>query len=264
MAMTGVVHPLVVLVALMQGAEPRPSGPGDAESLARSLKSLRGTSDPAPKAEALAAAVSVDDARVADAVAPFLRDGDGGVRSAAVRALRYVKNEKALQRLMDVEKDRDVRKDEDLLAEIVYAIGQHGSPKGLPALIDGVWSGTVDKSLLARFLAIAHIRDRASIETLIKLLDQGVAKGGPRNSHAGPVFRALKLLTGRDLGDDVQAWKAWWRAAGNTFEVPAEPVGLDEKEAKAWQRLWAPPSARVAGSPGGAKGKRDPRRGGNP
>jgi hypothetical protein len=249
------ILPLIAMLTLAQGPEPKAANDEAAARIAKSLAEVKKNGTPADKTKLLAEAGGVDDPKVANAVAPLIRDADADVRMAAVRALRYVKNERALERLMEAAKEREVRRDEELLTEVIYAMGQHGSPKALPALVDGVWSGTVNKALMARFLAIARIRDRASVETLIKLLDQGVAKGGPRNSYAGPVFRSLRLLTCRDLGEDVQVWKKWWKDEGGSFVVPAEPVGLDPKEAKAWERLWAPPSARVAWSPPGARPK---------
>ncbi len=236
----------LVLLAWVLSAQP-PAPPPDAAGVdvtLQRLKEARKDASAEDRAEVIAAAGRVDDARVSDAVAAFLRDPEPAVRLAAVRALRYVKNAKALDHLVQAAGEKEVRKDDALLAEVLYALGQHGDKKGLPALIEDVWSEMEGKVVQARLAAIAHVRDKASVEALLKLLDQGVGRGGRRKDHAKPVFRALHLLTGQEIEDDIQAWKSWWRDKGDAFKVPAEPTWLRPPDLKAWQRLWTPPGER--------------------
>ncbi|MEW6072539.1 MAG: HEAT repeat domain-containing protein [Planctomycetota bacterium] len=77
--------------------------------------------------------------------------------------------------------------------------------------------------------ALAALRSRAAIPVLIERL--AAEEGRVRTD----IEAALRSLTGKAFGTNVEAWRDWWRAEGEGFVVPAEePVaakGLDAAEA---------------------------------
>ncbi|MHC4829803.1 MAG: VWA domain-containing protein [Planctomycetota bacterium] len=95
--------------------------------------------------------------------------------------------------------------------------GRRKDAMTLDALIQAVDSrdGTL-RRMATR--AIVLRRDKAAIPALIDLLEKLESKNG---SGAGLVRRALRQLTGKDLGDSL-GWRSFWDSYGAEFELPGK------------------------------------------
>jgi ribosomal protein L17 len=189
-----------------------------------------------------------DDVKVAKALAPFLIDKDPIVSQQALMDLRYMKNSSALDALIKFAKRSSVLRDPKLYREVLLAVGQHGSKRALPILIDNVWHPKSAGLFGIRVLAIAHIREKESVDQLIEIMRKGKS-GGRRKGGMSPaqrtVAQGLFTLTGHKIErGSASEWSKWWRANRSSFDIPKTPVKLSAKESKQWQRLWTSPEAK--------------------
>jgi len=235
--------------SVLSGQEGPPRGkkepPTTAEivAFARSLEKARRSGKKEERLELLRRALWMDDARVSEAVGPYLKSTDSEIRKAAIRALRYHETKTAFRLLIKAAADKAVRKDAESMAELCLALGQCGEKAAIPVLTDDVWSNIKTKVFRARCMALAHIREKEAVDALVKLVRMG-KKGGRRRSGAGrmkPAYQALTLLTGQRIQPQAHLWKKWWDQNRAAFEVPREPTGLRKKEARQWERLWRKP-----------------------
>ena len=113
-------------------------------------------------------------------------------------------------------------------AAIIDALAYHGDRSVEQVLID---VHLRDESWHVRSraaAALATLRSRVAIPALIERLE--VDEGRLRTDLAA----ALTSLTAKPFGTNAPAWRRWWQAEGEGFEVPAEEVetegSLDAEE----------------------------------
>ena len=162
-----------------------------------------------------------------------LADPDPFVQGEAAAALGLLGDRSVSERLIDA-----FRKDSDwpLRASVLDALSRL-SPDRLPELLDTAATAgpyqvrlaaagyghpelVADRDWRVRAAAIEAClarRDRASISALV---DQFPRETGRLRWD---VFGALGDLTGKDLGLNPQAWKAWWDANRETFDPKPRP-----------------------------------------
>jgi hypothetical protein len=120
-----------------------------------------------------------------------------------------------------------LKKNEDDLEVTIYtiwALGQIGDPRAIPELAKGWWSPreqrTGHKAAKMKVEALGNIRDKRSIDAI---LDQFYAvPDGDLGVVGENILRALKKLTGQDLGHSKRAWKNWWKKNRATHRFDKE------------------------------------------
>lgn len=233
-----------------------------------SLPLVARTQDPKPTAEAIKAAVAavdeafakgksperiaaiksaadVPDAQVAAAIDKGLRDKDREVQLAAVEALRFMPVPAALEELTAYwKKNRDeLKKDTDLAAKTLQAIGQFGSPKSVALLGDNPFDIKTYPAVQARLMSLGNIRTKESLDTVFSLLRRvGEWKA---DDFMDDVRLVLYRLTGIDNGKDANAWLTWYSNNKDKITVPAEPPKLPKLEQYMWDRYWAKDPSKV-------------------
>ena len=81
------------------------------------------------------------DPQVIHAISRGFQDRDVEVQRATIEALRFMSHPEALKELESVaQKEEPLRKDPELYAQLLKAIGQHGNPSSIPILKDSLWS----------------------------------------------------------------------------------------------------------------------------
>lgn len=180
---------------------------------------------------------------VVEGIAKGLKDKDPEVQAAAIEALRYMPHAASLKALhKTLEKDKKIKKDARLLEGLIIAIGQHGDPSSIDVLVDGALATTAKDLVIARIFSIAHIRDQKSLEALMDLI-QRTSRGGKKGRGKMPQEKhyviALEVLTGEELGKDLEVWTKWWRKSKKTFKVSSEQPKLAPKTEQAWSNYWS-------------------------
>lgn len=196
-------------------------------------------------ANALHAAINVPDPKVAHAVARALRNDDPRIERVAADALGRMKCDEALTELhtyYEYAKGKKPR-DEKTFAELIRAIGRHGSMKSLAILSEETTGmGPFDHdAYIARLFSIGHVRDKAAIDKLVS--GRQPIGDGLKAEYFEEFHIALCVLTGQNRGTRYLDWKDWWEANRNTFVMPTEEAALhDEKKfAKRWEKFWDRP-----------------------
>jgi hypothetical protein len=252
---------LAVLSLLAPSQEPaRTPAPADPARVAAALAALESAwkdGESGERVRAIQAAAELSDAKLVAAIARGLDERDVAVRDAAVTALRYQPHPAALERLHAALRKAPRSPEEDRrVAELVLAVGQHGSPSSIELLADAAPDRTREHATRARIRALGHVRERAALEALIALR----IKAGP-GARGGALFDAdfrlaLWSLTGTDQGLAPESWTRWWNEHGRDFAVapqaPEEPRALAQR----WRALWETPAERAARGERG-RGKRD-------
>lgn len=193
------------------------------------------------------------DAKVIECVGKGLKDGDVLVLDAAIEALRFMKHPDALDALQAaVKREKRLEKLPESLAKLFKAIAQHGNPKSIPLLADGVFSLQEYKVIEARVLGLANIRDKQSVEQLVALMRvAGREKVQPYMGH----FRiALMLLTGVDQGVSQDTWMSWWNNHKDDFTVAPTPPPLPKDMQNKWDYFWGNEVERPRGKKRGERG----------
>ena len=217
--------------------------------------------------EAIEAAVGVADPEVIRLVAKGLRSKSTAVMAAAIDALGRTRHKKALQQLHSLyRRDRDLGENEDLFALLLKSIGRHGDASSIKILVDNPFRHLTTASGTARIMGLSNIRDKNSVEELIKATRKGGGSKRGRQSQWRNVFReqfrvAMMVLTGVDQGTDRESWQAWWRKNKDKFKMAAErpivPTDVSDYWEQYWQKAYnkggkpkpprlAPPFERVA------------------
>ena len=238
------------LVALpsVQDPEPQPSPP-DPEVLEKALEELEQAFEEGEAADRIAAMEAhrkVLDPEVIAWIAKGLKDKDPKVQAAAIGTLRFQPHPEALKALHELYKrDKKLRKDDQLTAKLLKAIGQHGSPDSIDVLTDDVSENRTMGCVQARILGLGNIRSEESVEELMGLMKKA---GRWKIQHVMEEFRlALCHLTGADRGESQEAWQAWWNDNKKTFEVAARPAVMPRQLQRRWDLYWwqdAPPELR--------------------
>ena len=211
--------------------------PARVEETVEALEDALRSKDPDEKKRTLASAREVPDPRVAKAVGRALKEKDTEVRSAAVQALRWMPHESALDLLeRTFETDREVKKDEAYAAELLKAIGQHGSPSSIDLLAKNPFDTPSYPAVQARLLGLGMIRTRESVEALLSLMKSSSQKNVDR--YMGDLRLSLMVLTGTDQGPTSARWIRWWNDAKKDFEVAPELPELPRTTMRRWAGYW--------------------------
>ncbi len=258
-----------LLLAPYQEAQEGPEPP-DPAVVAAAIAELEAAFDDGKAPERIAAIeahAEINDAEVVKWIEKGFKDKDAGVKAASIEAFRWLPNAKALKALHTaLQKDKTIKKDEALYAELVKAIGQHGDASSIDILLDGATASTPKSVSIARIYSLGHIRDKRSVEELMDLMKRtGGVRGNKGGGRGGQPMMAqfqasLHVLTGENFGRDEQAWTKWWKEHGKDFEVADKATGLDPKIERAWTKYWSKPK-EAKDDAGDEKKKR--RRGGD-
>jgi HEAT repeat protein len=169
-------------------------------------------------------ALEITDDAVTLPLIRLLGDEDFGVRAAAIRALAKrstTRGKKDAARALAARMPKLAKSEhgEGELIIVVEALGELAQPSSVKPLFANVDDDTGDDVFEARMNAVARIPDASAIEELIQYL----ARRG-RGKWAGrkrAVTNALQSATGQRLGGDPDAWRAWWKENGKTFDFGA-------------------------------------------
>jgi HEAT repeat protein len=90
-----------------------------------------------------------------------------------------------------------------------------------------------------RLAAVDALRGIALREGVLPLIDRLDREESARVRMA--IAEALFRLTGQDLLDSAEAWRAWWKDNGATFAVPATPPARKADESRTVARFYGLP-----------------------
>ena len=197
------------------------------------------------------------DAEVIGRIAKGLRDKEVDVGRSAIEALRFMAHPEATRVLIDAAKrEPRLKKNTDLYASLLRAIGQHGDAAGIEVLTDDLWATLEYPVLQARILGLGHIRTRASVE---KLFDTLRSAGPTKVQPYMGLFRvALMVLTGVDQGTSSEAWMKWWSLNRAKLEIEARPVPLPKALQYTWDLYWGENRPLDRPQKRGDRGRDDP------
>lgn len=194
----------------------------------------------APALETIKRFGEIPGKEVTAALALALRNKDQVVQLAAVRALRYNKNQSAFAELYRVRGKKAIMSEPELAAEYYLALGQHRDRKALPFLLKDLRArGRRDKVIGPRLLALGRIRERASIDGLIDFMRAN--RGSSREA-----VTSLVVLTGRNEGNKWVGWARWWKQNRARFKLPEDEPELGKRQARTWTKVWALPGSQPA------------------
>ncbi|MBJ01520.1 MAG: hypothetical protein CMK00_01475 [Planctomycetes bacterium] len=230
---------LCALALAEDPAVPKPAEPDPArvEAAVEQLEKAFKKGDAIDKSLAIEENAEVFDEEVATLIAKGLKDKEQGVQLAAIEALRFFQHEEALDALHGTAKrDKKMRKQPELFAALIKAIGQHGNPDSIEILGDDLWSPADHSVIQARILSLGNIRSKESVEELMSMMRKaGWRKVQPFMEN----FRiALASLTGEDQGKSQPKWTGWWNDAKKTLEVREEAHSLPTGMQRKWDRFW--------------------------
>jgi hypothetical protein len=205
--------------------------------------------DTAAQISAIRSQGGVNDNDVVHALARGLRSKDQGVKIETIQALGWLPNKEALKQLHRVyRRERKIlAEDEAVFAALFKAIGRHGDKSSLTVLGDHPFTGLTQKVAEARILGIGNVREKDSVEALMKGMRLTTAETGGRRarsvettSRGMQYFRpALCVLTGVDMGPGSEDWQRWWRENKNKFRIGKERPASAPSDVKAyWEGYW--------------------------
>jgi len=194
--------------------------------------------DAGERAQVVARNAGVAHAKVAKALARFLKDKDPGVRLAAIDALGRTPCPDALKELNRLPGDAKLRENAEQLAAVFKAIGRHGSPDSLKVLTSDAWKNTADTVVQARLYAIGRIRTKAAVSELMDLMSTDPTLPWQSSPYMDHFRVALGALTGEDRGDNKDAWRDWWNGAEKSLKVNKEPGKLPGDFQRRWDAYW--------------------------
>jgi hypothetical protein len=187
---------------------------------------------------ALRASAAHADAAVVAQARRGLGDRDTEVRLAAYDALGRNAHAAAFEALLAHHKDKrkELRALDRDLPALLTALARRGDARALAPLGDDVQAQRLVPTIRARMLGFARIRDKGSIEGLMKLVEHvGFVD---MHNHLEDFRLAMVVLSGVDRGRSVEAWRAWWNGVKQDF-VPAERgPELAAQDASRWRDFW--------------------------
>ncbi|HEX5137205.1 MAG TPA: HEAT repeat domain-containing protein [Planctomycetota bacterium] len=186
---------------------------------------------------------------VVHALAKGLRSRDEGVKIETIAALGWNQSPEALKQLHRLyrREGKLLAEREDPYAALFKAIGRHGDKSSLTVLADSPFKGLTPKVAEARIFGIANIREKKSIEALMKGMRLTTEESGGRRSRSVDTrsrgmrfFRpALCVLTGLDMGESDDEWQSWWRDVKNKFRISEKrPASAPADVKKYWEGYW--------------------------
>lgn len=209
------------------------------------------------RVKAIQSGAQVVDAEVISAIAKALRDKDAEVEKAAIEALRFMDHPDSKKSLIEAAKHEPrIKKDLDLYASILRAIGQHGDAGSIEVLTEDIWT-TIDADVTrARILGLGRIRTKAAVEKLFDLM----RAAGPHKiqPHMDQFRVSLMVLTGVDQGTTPENWLKWWNDTKGKFEVAPKAAALPKELQYAWDVYWGEKRGDDRPKKRGDRGKDDP------
>lgn len=250
MTWTAVIALLPLLVLSQDEHEGPPTAPDPArvEAALEALETAWKGDAGGERIRAIEGAADLYDARVIASIARGLDERDAAVREAAVSALRHQPHPAALERLHAALRKAPRSPDEDRrVAELVLAVGQHGSPSSLSLLADGGLDRTRSHTTRARIQALGRVRDPRAVEELFSLMNKaGQGRLGGGSQFEADLRQSLWALTGVDEGLARENWMRWWNDHKRDFTVAPEPPEEPRALATRWRVLWESPAERDA------------------
>ena len=142
------------------------------------------------------------------------RDGNARVRRAALYRMWRVPGDAVTRRLIEAIGDADAQ----AIQTAIDALGKRKAREAVPALCKFVARQRKDELTIEAARALARIGDRAAVPTLIGALEtqepdfiapDEAQSRVLRHEFPPAIAKALKQLTGQDLGPDPAAWRRW-------------------------------------------------------
>ena len=232
----------IALLTLLLAASPwfRAEEPRDAAAAVAEIERALASTKATESAAGLSKHAGFADPRVVAALAKGLKDARVEVRIAALDALGSTAHADALKALegFHAAEGKALRKDPRALRRLLIAVARHGKPSSIALLSEGAEAQLESKTIEARILGLANIRDKAAVSALFALADKlGFLE---QNTHAESFRLALIVLTGEDRGRSLDAWRAWWRENEKSFTLPRELPALAKADRERWRAFWAP------------------------
>jgi HEAT repeat protein len=167
--------------------------------------------DPSPKVRAcaLGALRGMADPATADGVVEKLKDANPLVRAAAVEALAAVQPKEAVARIEPCLGDREV----PVRVAAVECLCR-AAPDGAAAVVK---RALADPAWQVRVAGIESAEKLRRPELIPLLIERLAAEKG---RLVGDLVRALRHLTGKEIGVDPKGWKAWWENVQSDFRCP--------------------------------------------
>ncbi|MDQ7779103.1 MAG: HEAT repeat domain-containing protein, partial [Planctomycetota bacterium] len=165
--------------------------------------------------------IGVKDPRVTKTLCNVLKgDRETTVQIAALKVLVQHKDPNAVPVLTSI--FDDCKEDKITLAiEICQALGAFADPRAVKSLSSDLWRINERNVIRARIQALGEIRDKSSIDALIRMMWSKHRKNGMVQFDA--IRDALKKLTHLDFGGNRTDWQNWWSKNKNSFQVPKDP-----------------------------------------
>ncbi|MHC5030557.1 MAG: HEAT repeat domain-containing protein [Planctomycetota bacterium] len=203
------------------------------------------TKDDLKRVNAIQAAAGLIHPDIVRAIARGLRVNRKAVRMAAVDALGWMKHPEGLKQLHRMyRREKDLHRQEELFAGVLKAIGRHGHKSSIKVLMDSPYKGLTIHSGRARVMGLGRIRQRDSVETLIKAMRLSSTRR-PREWRVpdNPRFLieanvAMASLTGAMPGTAKDDWQKWWRDNKKKFRMKKEFPKIPKKYETYWEEYW--------------------------
>jgi hypothetical protein len=231
---------LLFVLSLSVAAVPQTPAPSEAQRVKAAVADLEKAFKDGQSADRIRAIREHDqilDPQVIHEISRGFQDRDVEVQRATIEALRFMNHPEALKELEGAaQKEEPLRKDPELYAALLKAIGQHGNPSSIPILKDCLWAVRDREVIRARLFGLAHIRTEASIDAVITMM-----RAGGRMVMAPfmeDIRLALVMLTGVDQGRSQDLWDAWWNDNRTKFKVDPKPPVIAKPLQKAWDNYW--------------------------
>jgi HEAT repeat protein len=178
------------------------------------LAALRDGSS-AVRASAIGALESLGDPSAAEAVALRLKDPAWAVRAAAVDALAALEPSRAAERLAPALADREYQ---------VRLAAVERIPRAAPdRAVDVLAKAFTDPAWQVRVAAVETAETLRRPDLIPLLIGRLTEEQGRLR---GDLLRALRSLTGKEIGLDPAGWTTWWEHHGKPFTCPEPSAAL--------------------------------------
>lgn len=255
---------LLVLCTALPDEKPAPVDPARVKTTVEALEKAFAKGTPEARLAAIESARDVLDAAVIDALAKGLkRKDEPAVRDATVEALRAMRHPKAFDELFAFAKQSPTQKDDKLYPLVLRALASQGDKRAIPLLRDGALGAAPFKVDEARIYGLGNIRDKASVEALIELMNTlGPHKIAP---FMNELSLSLTVLTGAE-GQRYEDWQRWWNDNKKKLEVAPEIPEIPKGKLVRWHLYWGTGKEELkkkfgekGGDKGGEKGDGEPK-----
>jgi hypothetical protein len=205
------------------------------------------TRDDQLRINAIQAAAGLIHPEIVRAISKGLRVNREAVRLIAVDALGWMKHPEGLKQLHRMyRREKDLHHQEELFAAVLKAIGRHGQKSSIRVLADNPFKGLTLHSGRARIMGLGRIRDRDSVETLIKAMRLTGRRPRDWRVPDNPRFLieanvAMTALTGATPGTSKEDWLKWWRENKRKFRMSKEFPKIPKSYEVRWEEYWNEP-----------------------